>query len=64
MSNSQLQNKYAQCTLEKKTKEGKRTQTSWLPLKFAKQNKYLKLKEDGEWEDGWQVVHVGTVKKE
>ena len=28
--------------------------TSWVPEKFAKQGKYLKLKED----DGWKVVEV------
>lgn len=47
---------YRQCKL----KRGNTYQTSWIPEKFAKQNKYVKLKTNGEWIDGWQVVHVGA----
>ena len=33
---------------------------SWIPSKFAKQDKILKLFNNGVWEDGWKVVSVGT----
>jgi hypothetical protein len=55
---------YTQCTLEKV--EGDRTirQTSWLPTKFAKKGKVLKLREDkfSEWTDGWVVILVGETR--
>lgn len=35
-------------------------QTSWIPEKYAEMGKWLKLKNnDGEWEDGWQVMECG-----
>jgi len=34
-------------------------QTSWIPEKYAKMGKWLKLKMDGKWEDGWQVIERG-----
>jgi hypothetical protein len=58
------QEKFAQCVLNKKTENGVKEQTSWIPLKFAKQDKFIKLKEHGEWEDGWKVVHVGSIQGE
>lgn len=48
---------YAQCILTKGTKKT----TSWLPMKFAKTGKVLKLKDDGTWDDGWTVTEVGTI---
>jgi len=39
---------------------GKKIKTSWIPEKFAIVGKVLKLKENGEWEDGWEVFKVGT----
>jgi len=37
--------------------------TSWIPEKFAKVGKYLKLKnEDDTWTDGWKVLEVGDRK--
>ena len=40
-----------QCTLQRGTK----TQTSWIPSKFAVKDKTIRLKE----EDGWVVKSVG-----
>jgi hypothetical protein len=34
-------------------------QTSWIPERFAKVGKFLKLLEDDVWDDGWQVAFVG-----
>ena len=43
-----------QCRLKK----GNTETVSWIPTKFAKKGKYLKLKNNrtNEWEDGWQVI--------
>jgi hypothetical protein len=32
------------------------TQVSFIPSKFAQKGRYLKLKEDGKWIDGWLVT--------
>lgn len=32
------------------------TQVSWIPSEFATEGRYLKLKENGVWKDGWEVV--------
>lgn len=45
---------YRQCKLQK----GNVTQTAWIPEVFANKNKYIKIKTDGRWENGWQVVEV------
>lgn len=47
---------YRQCVLKKQSV----TTTSWLPEKFAKQGKVLKLKNDGVWDNGWKVDQVGS----
>ena len=47
---------HRQCKLIK----GNDTTVSWIPEKFALKGKYLKLKDNGEWEDGWKVEFVGT----
>jgi hypothetical protein len=52
-----------QCTLKRATAWHTSEQVSWIPEKFAKVGKVVKLKEDGEWEDGWVVVHVGARKE-
>jgi predicted transcriptional regulator len=31
------------------------TQVSWIQAKFAEEGRYLKLKENGVWTDGWIV---------
>ena len=49
-----------QCKLHKKAGDGSyREQTSWIPERFAKIGKILKLRESGVWDDGWGVVSVG-----
>ncbi len=47
---------HRQCKLVK----GKATTVSWLPEKFAEVDKFVKLKENGKWADGWKVDFVGT----
>lgn len=49
-----------QCVLVNAQDKTKRVKTSWIPEKFAVVGKVLKLKEDDVWEDGWEVVHVGS----
>jgi len=44
----------SQCVLRKDSL----TQVSWIPTKFAKIGKQVELKENGEWESGWQVEAV------
>jgi len=44
---------YVQCTL----KRGSAIQTSWIPEKFAKVGKNIKLKSGDSWEDGWIVAN-------
>jgi hypothetical protein len=36
--------------------------TIWIPSKFAKTKKLLKVKIDGEWEYGWMVASVYSIK--
>lgn len=56
-STAALRDPYTQCVLER----ANRTTTSWLPQRFSRIGKILKLKrEDGTWEDGWQVKSTGT----
>lgn len=38
--------------------KGDTYQVSWIPEKYAKVGKYVKLKDD----DGWEVIEVGTKK--
>lgn len=51
---------YTQCRLRRGTTE----MVSWIPSVFAGLNRYLKLKTDDGWEDGWQVVSVGREESE
>lgn len=52
MGHDHYKTKYKQCLLHRKGI----LMTSWLPLQFAKKSKVLKLKNKGEWEDGWTVM--------
>ena len=47
---------YHQCWLVR----GDARQMAWLPAKFAVQGRYLKLTDNGETQDGWQVTGVGA----
>jgi hypothetical protein len=43
---------YKQCTM----KNGNKTTTAWIPSKYAKVNKILKIAD----ENGWKVIAVGS----
>ena len=46
---------HTQCKLRRLDAE----QVTWLPTKFARKGKFVKLKsDDGTWQDGWEVVEV------
>ena len=49
---------HTQCVLERNGS----TQVSWIETKFATEGRYLELKENGEWVNGWRVkeVYSGT----
>lgn len=51
---------YKQCRLEKKIDGGSLIQVSFIPEQFAVKGKVLKLRENGEWVNGWKVVGAGT----
>ena len=51
---------YKQCVLSK----GSVQTVTWIPEKFAKKNKVLKIREHGEWDDGWKVESVGARQSE
>jgi hypothetical protein len=44
-----------QCIL----KNGELEQTAWLPERYANVNRFVELKMDDLWIDGWMVVAVG-----
>ena len=50
---------YKQCRLKK----GNTQQVSWIPSKFAKLNKVLKLKTADGWDDGWMVESAGSFER-
>jgi len=53
---------YRQCVLTKKVLSGgEMKEMTWVPLKYAKKGKYLELKRDGKWENGWFVKSIGEV---
>ena len=49
-----------QCKLHKKTENGVKVLTTWIPEDKAKLNNIVKIREttDDEWEDGWKVVNT------
>lgn len=52
---------YRQCKMRKKHSETSYSeQVSYIPEEFAVMNKVLKLKENGEWDDGWVVIGVSS----
>ena len=53
--------KYCQCELSKKTENGEILDVAWIPKEFAKKNKYLKIRINGGWDNGWQVVKTGNI---
>jgi len=53
---------YVQCKLGRHfSKENQiEWKTCWIPKKFSIRGNFLKVKQDGEWENGWEVVEVYT----
>ena len=47
-----VMNTHMHCVLQRNGS----TQVSWIPSEFAQEGRYLKLKENGQWTDGWKVV--------
>lgn len=47
---------YRQCTLER----GTQGDVAWIPEQYAVLDKYLRIKKDGDDENGWKVVTVGA----
>lgn len=47
-----------QCVLARPTTGRTAIKVTWLPEIWAVKGKILKLKENGEWTDGWEVVAV------
>jgi hypothetical protein len=52
--------RYVQCTLVRTTSRGVAVTTSYIPQRFAKVGKTLKLKDElDRWCDGWTVESAG-----
>lgn len=47
---------YRQCRLERKTENGVCCQVSWIPVPYCVKGKVLKLRSNGIWENGWEVI--------
>lgn len=54
---------YVQCYMRCAINYGHKIDVAWIPEKFAKKGKWLKIKQDGVWEDGWQVMAVFSKKR-
>ena len=52
---------YVQCTLRR----GQVRHVSWIPHKYAKYGRLLRLREGDEWQDGWivEAVHSFTIQE-
>jgi hypothetical protein len=50
---------YRQCQLVRPQGRGEMRLMSWIPETFAVAGKRLRLREEGEWQDGWVVRYVG-----
>ncbi len=53
---------YRQCGLLRELPNDSTSfQVSFIPSRFSKPNQIVRLKQfDGQWQDGWKVVSVGT----
>lgn len=49
---------YRQCFIT----NGKRHDVVWLPERFASEGKTIKIRDGGDWEDGWIVQKVSTIR--
>lgn len=54
--------KYVQCSMKRTVLHGHVRTTSYLPQRFAKVGRVVKLRNDAddEWTDGWVVEFVGS----
>lgn len=49
---------YRQCRLTRTPSEAvTQTRMLWLPVQFTEPGMVLKLHDNGEWVDGWRVMH-------
>lgn len=57
-------NYYRQCELRKFYKEEDfehyAIRVAWIPEEFAKPGRIVKIKINGDWDDGWSVVEAGA----
>ena len=60
MSKMAKKTKYRQCVLKKDNA----TQVSYLPEKYAHMDNVVKLKNNGEWDNGWKVIYAGELTDE
>lgn len=54
---------FVQCLMTKKTSLGFSQHVAWIPEKFAKVGRWLKLKIDGVWVNHWRVKETWGRKK-
>lgn len=48
---------YKQCYMEKQVSDtGKICRTSWIPERFAVVGLVVKLKDNNNWTDGWEII--------
>ena len=48
-----------QCEMRKSSHNGNTHLVSWIPEKFAEIGRYIKLKNNGVWTDGHEVIAIG-----
>jgi hypothetical protein len=53
-----MKTKYRQCRITRKHSAGKTVVVSWIPEKYAVVGKFLQLKENDEWVNGYEVELV------
>lgn len=49
---------YRQCLLRRSTPDGHVEQTAFIPECYAKEDEVLRIRDNGEWVDGWVVATV------
>ena len=48
---------YNQCLMKKDNSY----RVGWIPNEFSQKGRYIKLKLDGKWENGWEVIQTGII---
>lgn len=55
---------YVQCKMKREVQPRiHQTLMSWIPESRAEKGRILRLKNHGEWEDGWEVIETCAKKK-